>query len=33
LARAGLLEGGSPAELRALDTAFNGPTPWMVDEF
>jgi predicted acetyltransferase len=33
LARAGLLEGGSPAQLRALDAAFAGPTPWMMDEF
>jgi predicted acetyltransferase len=33
LARAGLLEGGSRAQLRALDAAFNGPTPWMADEF
>lgn len=33
LARAGLLTGGSPAQLRALDAAFAGPTPWMMDEF
>jgi predicted acetyltransferase len=33
LARSGLLEGGSPAQLRALDAAFAGPTPWMMDEF
>jgi predicted acetyltransferase len=33
LVRAGLLEGGSPAQLRALDAAFAGATPWMMDEF
>jgi predicted acetyltransferase len=33
LARAGLLEGGSPPQLRALDAAFAGPTPWMMEEF
>jgi predicted acetyltransferase len=33
LRRAGLLEGGSEAELAALSSAFSGPTPWMVDEF
>jgi predicted acetyltransferase len=33
LARAGLLEGGSPEQLRALDAAFAGPTPWMMEEF
>ena len=33
LLRAGLLEGGSAAQLRALDAAFAGPTPWMMDEF
>jgi predicted acetyltransferase len=33
LRRAGRLEGGSDAERAALDAAFNGPTPWMVDEF
>jgi predicted acetyltransferase len=33
LARAGLLEGGAPGERAALDLAFAGPTPWMVDEF
>jgi len=33
LSRAGLLEGGSPTQLRALDAAFAGPTPWMMDEF
>jgi predicted acetyltransferase len=33
LARAGLLEGGSPTQLRALDAAFAGPTPWMMEEF
>ncbi|GAG49057.1 unnamed protein product, partial [marine sediment metagenome] len=33
LARAGLLEDGSPEQLRALDAAFAGPTPWMMEEF
>jgi predicted acetyltransferase len=33
LARTGLLQGGSPTQLRALDAAFAGPTPWMMDEF
>lgn len=33
LARAGLLEGGSAAQLGALDAAFAGPTPWMMEEF
>jgi predicted acetyltransferase len=33
LRRAGGLEGGSDAQRAALDTAFAGPTPWMVDEF
>jgi predicted acetyltransferase len=33
LARVGLLSGGSPSELAALDAAFTGPTPWMLDEF
>jgi predicted acetyltransferase len=33
LSRAGLLEGGSPTQLRALDAAFGGPTPWMMEEF
>jgi predicted acetyltransferase len=33
LARAGLLEGGAPAQHRALDAAFAGPTPWMMEEF
>src|SRR5262245_16185862 len=33
LRRAGLLEGGSEAQLAALGAAFAGPTPWMVDEF
>ena len=33
LSRAGLLEGGDPTQLRALDAAFAGPTPWMMDEF
>lgn len=33
LARAGLLGGGSDGQRRALDAAFAGPTPWMMDEF
>jgi hypothetical protein len=33
LERAGLLTGGSPAERAALDAAFGGATPWMLDEF
>jgi predicted acetyltransferase len=33
LSRAGLLTGGSPSQLRELDAAFAGPTPWMMDEF
>lgn len=33
LARTGLLTGGSPSQLRELDAAFAGPTPWMMDEF
>jgi predicted acetyltransferase len=33
LSRAGLLEGGSSAQRRALDAAFAGPTPWMMEEF
>jgi len=33
LSRAGLLEGGSATQLRALDAAFAGPTPWMMEEF
>ena len=33
LRRAGKLEGGSDAQRAALDAAFAGPTPWMVDEF
>jgi predicted acetyltransferase len=33
LARTGLLTGGSSSQLRALDAAFAGPTPWMMDEF
>ncbi len=33
LSRAGLLEGGSAIQLRALDAAFAGPTPWMMEEF
>ncbi|MGH0028373.1 MAG: GNAT family N-acetyltransferase [Myxococcota bacterium] len=33
LARAGVLYGGSDAERAALDAAFAGPTPWLLDEF
>jgi predicted acetyltransferase len=33
LERAGLLQGGSPEDRAALDAAFAGPTPWMLDEF
>ena len=33
LSRAGLLEGGSPAQRRSLDAAFAGQTPWMMEEF
>ena len=33
LRRAGKLAGGSDAQCAALDAAFAGPTPWMVDEF
>jgi predicted acetyltransferase len=33
LGRAGLLDGGTAVERAALDLAFAGPTPWMVDEF
>jgi predicted acetyltransferase len=33
LDRAGLLRGGSPDERAALDAAFAGPSPWMLDEF
>ncbi len=33
LARLGDLEGGSDAERAALDAAFAGPTPWMLDQF
>jgi len=33
LRRAGKLEGGNDAQRAALDAAFAGPTPWMVDEF
>jgi predicted acetyltransferase len=33
LTRAGLLVGGTDAERAALDAAFAGPTPWMLDEF
>jgi predicted acetyltransferase len=33
LARAGLLAGGSEADLDALDAAFAGPTAWLFEEF
>jgi predicted acetyltransferase len=33
LARTGRLGGGSEAERAALDRAFGGPPPWMLDEF
>ena len=33
LRRSGLLEGGTPDQCAALDAAFAGPTPWMMDEF
>lgn len=33
LRRTGRLEGGSGAQCAALDAAFAGATPWMVDEF
>jgi predicted acetyltransferase len=33
LARAGRMSGGSTAARAALDAAFAGPTPWMLDEF
>jgi predicted acetyltransferase len=33
LARAGLLEGGTAGDRRALDRMFAGPLPWMLDEF
>jgi predicted acetyltransferase len=33
LDRAGLVEGGSEADRRALDRTFAGPVPWMLDEF
>jgi predicted acetyltransferase len=33
LAQTGLLDGGSDAERTALDRAFAGPLPWMIDEF
>jgi hypothetical protein len=33
LARAGLVEGAGAEERAALDAAFAGPTPWMLDEF
>jgi predicted acetyltransferase len=33
LRRSGRLVGGSEAQCAALDAAFAGPTPWLVDEF
>lgn len=33
LARAGRLEGGSGEERAALDAAFAGPTPWLLEQF
>ncbi len=33
LARAGRLRGGSASERGALDAAFAGPTPWLLEEF
>jgi len=33
LRRSGRLESGSDAHCAALDAAFAGPTPWLVDEF
>jgi predicted acetyltransferase len=33
LRRTGKLAGGSAGQAAALDAAFAGPTPWMVDEF
>ncbi len=33
LERAGLISGGSSEERAALDAAFAGPTPWLLDEF
>jgi predicted acetyltransferase len=33
LARSGLLQGGTPAQHAALDLAFAGGRPWMLDEF
>lgn len=33
LAQTGLVEGGTDAERAALDRAFAGPLPWMIDEF
>lgn len=33
LARAQLLTGGSASQRAALDAAFGGPTPWLIDEF
>jgi len=33
LARAGMLAGGSDADLDALDAAFAGPTAWLFEEF
>ena len=33
LARAGRIAGGTPEDRAALDVAFGGPVPWMLDEF
>ena len=33
LERAGLLSGGSAEQRAALDAAFAGSPPWMLDEF
>ena len=33
LARAGRIAGGTPEDRAALDAAFGGPVPWMLDEF
>ena len=33
LSRAGLIEGGTAEQRAALDAAFAGPTPWLLDQF
>jgi predicted acetyltransferase len=33
LARAGRIGGGTPEDRAALDAAFGGPVPWMLDQF